>query len=199
MPGRPRSAEADEAILAAAIGLLIERGAAQVSIEQVARCAGVARATVYRRFPNLTALLVRAVEWEYGDADPDSLDWQHVDGMVATWAAQLGRPRDRKLMRRLYATVDDLPELLRAYVAAHDRRRVEAVRATLDRARLAGVLPQHVNPAVLQQILSGAALLYASVLPGSSGEEDVAAYFNEILRQVGYRPAASREGAHDDE
>ena len=198
-PGRPRSAEADEAILGAAVELLIERGVDQVSVEQVARRAGVTRATVYRRFPNLTALLVSAVEWEYRDADPEGLHWPDVDGMVAHWAAQLSRPRDRKLMRRLYAAVDDFPELLQAYADAHGRHGVEAVRATLDRARSSGELPPHVDSAVLQQMFSGAALAYVGVYPDDSGEDAIRAYFTDILRQVGYRPAASREGAHDDE
>ena len=119
--------------------------------------------------------------------------------MVASWAVQLSRPRDRKLMRRLYATVDDYPELLQAYADAHGRHGVESVRATLDRARHAGQLPPHVDSVVLQQMLSGAALLYVSVNPDSSGEDAIRAFFTEILRQVGYRPATSHEGAHDDD
>lgn len=198
-PGRPRSTAADEAILAAAIDLLIERGVGQVSVEQVARRAGVTRATVYRRFPNLTALLVRAVEWEYHGADLDTPDGQDVDGMVASWAAQLARPRDRKLMRRLYAAVDDFPELLRAYADVHGRRGVEAVRATLDRARRAGELPSHVDSVVLQRMLSGAALLYVSIHPDTTGQDAIETCFVEVLRQVGYSPAAAREGAHVDE
>ena len=186
-PGRPRSAEADEAILAAAITLLIERGVGQVSVEQVARQAGVTRATVYRRFPNLTELLVAAVEWEYRDADPGPAEWPSINAMVNHWAELLAEPRDRKLMRRLYAAVDDHPELLRAYASAHGMRGVEAVRAMLDRAKAAGQLPAHVDSVVLQQILSGAALLYVSVRPDDSGFDAIRDYFFEVLRQVGYQ------------
>jgi AcrR family transcriptional regulator len=186
-PGRPRSAEADEAILAAAITLLIERGVGQVSVEQVARQAGVTRATVYRRFPNLTELLVAAVEWEYRDTDPGPAEWSSVDAMVNHWAELLAEPRDRKLMRRLYAAMDDHPELLRAYASAHGMRGVEAVRAMLDRAKAAGQLPAHVDSAVLQQVLSGAALLYVSVRPDDSGFDAIRDYFFEVLRQAGYQ------------
>ncbi|QWF82437.1 TetR/AcrR family transcriptional regulator [Amycolatopsis sp. CA-230715] len=193
-PGRPRNARADEAILTAAIDLLLERGVAQVSVEQVARLAGVTRATVYRRFPDLTALLVRAIEWEYRDADEAAPEWPDVEAMVASWAVQLGGPRDRKLMRRLYATVDDYPELLRTYAETRGRGGAEAVRATLDRARRAGQFPSQVDPVVLQQILSGAALLYVSVHPDTSGEDAIRAYFIDVLRQAGYRQGAQ----HDD-
>ncbi|MFH9424313.1 TetR/AcrR family transcriptional regulator [Streptomyces sp. NPDC017529] len=184
-PGRPRSREADEAILAAALDLLIERGVGLTSIEQVARRAGVTRATVYRRFPTLTDLLVRAVEWEYRDADPGSLDWPDIDSMVTAWADHLGEPRARRLMRRLYGTVDDLPELLRAYHKAHGSHRSLAVHTTLERARAAGQLPPNSDPEILQQLLSGAALQHLAAYPDTTGAQEVKAYFLAVLRQVG--------------
>ncbi|MFC5148843.1 TetR/AcrR family transcriptional regulator [Streptomyces aureoversilis] len=186
-PGRPRSREADEAILAAALDLLIERGAGWVSIEQVARRAGVTRATVYRRFPTLTDLLVRAVEWEYRDVEPGSLDRPDIDGMITEWAGHLSRPRARRLIRRLHGTVDDLPELLRAYEDAHGSHRGRAVRAALERARAAGQLPPGSDPEILQQMLSGAALQHLAAHPDTTGAEEVKAYFVAVLRQAGYR------------
>ncbi|MGW7410959.1 TetR/AcrR family transcriptional regulator [Streptomyces sp. NPDC054863] len=188
-PGRPRSREADEAILAAALDLLIERGIGWTSIEQIARRAGVTRATVYRRFPNLTELLVRAVEWEYRDIDTDADDlpgWPDIDTMVTDWADRLGDPRARRLIRRLYSTLDDLPELLRAYDAAHGSHQSRAVRTTLERARTAGQLPPNSDPEVLQQVLSGAALQHLAAHPDSTGSEEIKAYFLAVLQQTGF-------------
>ena len=188
-PGRPRSREADEAILAAALDLLIEGGVGSASIEQVARRAGVTRATVYRRFPTLTDLLVRAVEWEYRDVAPGSMDWPDIDSMVTAWADHLGKPRARKLIRRLYGTVDDLPELLHAYQKAHGTHRSLAVRTTLERARAAGQLPPDSDPEILQQVLSGAALQHLAARPDTTGAEEVKAYFLAVLGQVGLSSA----------
>ncbi|MEU7134944.1 TetR/AcrR family transcriptional regulator [Streptomyces sp. NPDC046261] len=188
-PGRPRSRKADEAILTAALDLLIERGVDSASIEQVARRAGVTRATVYRRFPTLTDLLVRAVEWEYRDVDPGALDWPDVDAMITAWADYLSRPRARRLIRRLYGTVDDLPELLRAYDAAHGRHRGRAVRTVLAQARAAGQLPPDSDPDILQQMLSGAALQHLAAYPDTTTAEEVRSYFVAVLRQTGYRPS----------
>src|SRR5581483_9010182 len=50
--GRPRSAEADRAILTATVDLLAERGLAAMSIEEVAARAGVGKTTIYRRWPS---------------------------------------------------------------------------------------------------------------------------------------------------
>ncbi|MEU8890127.1 TetR/AcrR family transcriptional regulator [Streptomyces sp. NPDC048442] len=192
-PGRPRSREADEAILAAALDLLIERGIGWTSIEQIARRAGVTRATVYRRFPNLTELLVRAVEWEFRGADTDTDDlpgWPDIDAMVTDWAGQLSDPRARRLIRRLYGTLDDLPELLRAYDTAHGSRQGRAVRTTLEQARSAGLLPPSSDPEVLQQVLSGAALQHLAAHPDSTGAEEIKAYFLAVLQQTGLAATA---------
>ena len=54
-PGRPRSADADQAIPAATLGLLADVGLQALSIEQVAARAGVGKKTVYRRWPSKDA------------------------------------------------------------------------------------------------------------------------------------------------
>ena len=50
--GRPRDAGADERIRAAAVRLLLERGFDRMTVDEVADLAGVAKATVYRRYPS---------------------------------------------------------------------------------------------------------------------------------------------------
>lgn len=191
-PGRPRSREADEAILTAAVDLLIEHGICATSIEQVAQRAGVTRRTVYRRFPNLTALLVRAIEWEYRDVEAESPNLPDVEAMLTDWAAYLSQPRARMLVRRLYGTVDDLPDLLRAYHEVHGRQRSEAVRAALEKARAAGQFHRDIDTRVLQEMLSGAALQHLASYPDDTGVEEIKAYFRAILRQVGYRPPTKK-------
>src|SRR5258708_22762630 len=58
--GRPRSQEADLAILTATVGLLAERGLAAMSIEEVAARAGVGKTTIYRRWPSKGLLALDA-------------------------------------------------------------------------------------------------------------------------------------------
>jgi AcrR family transcriptional regulator len=59
-PGRPRSEQAERAIIEATLDLLVEVGIAALSIEQVAARAGVGKATIYRRWPNKEALIIDA-------------------------------------------------------------------------------------------------------------------------------------------
>lgn len=59
--GRPRSAAADYAILRATLDLLIAMGYARMSISEVAKAAGVAKTTIYRRYKNKQELVSAAL------------------------------------------------------------------------------------------------------------------------------------------
>ncbi|HEY4851574.1 MAG TPA: helix-turn-helix domain-containing protein, partial [Streptosporangiaceae bacterium] len=60
-PGRPRSEQADRAIIEAALSLFAESGPDGLCIEQVAARAGVGKATIYRRWPGKEDLLLDAL------------------------------------------------------------------------------------------------------------------------------------------
>jgi AcrR family transcriptional regulator len=58
---RPRSEEARRKAIAAAIDLIIERGVANLSIEEVAARSGVAKTTIYRHWPERASLIIDTV------------------------------------------------------------------------------------------------------------------------------------------
>ena len=196
-PGRPRSKDADAAILSAALELLIERGAEATSIEQVARRAGVTRATVYRRFPDKTRLLIATAEAAYGNP-PQTPELQDIEQLVAGWALILTDPRQRRLMRRLYGAIDDNPELARAYHDQFGQHRDQARRAVLERARNRGQLPTDSDPDILLDMLTGAVWQHLAVRPDASTAGEVEQFLRAVLHQVGYRPDADqRQPAND--
>ena len=55
---RPRSDEARRKAIAAAIDLILERGVANLSIEEVAARSGVAKTTIYRHWPERASLII---------------------------------------------------------------------------------------------------------------------------------------------
>ena len=72
-PGRPRSAEADTAIVRATLELLVEEGFQGLSVEAVRQRAGVGKATIYRRYPDKTALVIAAMERLHAEVElPDT-------------------------------------------------------------------------------------------------------------------------------
>jgi AcrR family transcriptional regulator len=70
-PGRPRDERATRAITEAALRQLAEHGYARVSMESIASEAGVARATVYRRFRDKADLITAAIATKAGGPFPD--------------------------------------------------------------------------------------------------------------------------------
>ncbi|MEU1053650.1 TetR/AcrR family transcriptional regulator [Streptomyces sp. NPDC005876] len=141
--GRPRSAAADAAILAATRAALVELGWSGLTLSDVALRAGVAKTTLYRRWAGKNELVVDAVaelfdELELPDRGSLAAD---VEGVVAQFAAILARPEARSGLMAVVAesTRDDaLRERIRGSIVARQKRLVLAGRA---RARARGELP----------------------------------------------------------
>jgi AcrR family transcriptional regulator len=68
--GRPRRIEADAEILEAARTLLREGGYRALGLDEVARRAGTAKSSIYRRWPSKAALAAEIIRAEVPDA-PD--------------------------------------------------------------------------------------------------------------------------------
>lgn len=75
MAGRPRDARIDDRVLDATLDFLAAHGYRRLRIADVAAAAGVAKTTIYRRWPTLMHLAVAAVEHSLGPREaPDTGD-----------------------------------------------------------------------------------------------------------------------------
>ncbi|MFI6110079.1 TetR/AcrR family transcriptional regulator [Kitasatospora sp. NPDC051164] len=142
--GRPRSAAADRAILDATREALAELGWGGMTMGHVASRAGVAKTTLYRRWPSKNELVVDAVATLFDDLVMPDLGSLRADieAVVAQFADLLARPetqasllalfaegiRDRQLHRRIReAIVDPQKRLVRqGRAAAQARGELEA-------------------------------------------------------------------------
>ena len=147
-PGRPRSAEADEAILAAAFAVFAECGFDGMTVEGVAARAGVGKGTIYRRYPGKLDLIIAASQY-FGQEREPAVD-------TGTIAGDLRALIDRLIgvftsspvgtaMPMLIAERRRIPEL----AAAHDEitaTKRERNRAVIERAIERGELRADADP-----------------------------------------------------
>ncbi|MFI9824275.1 TetR/AcrR family transcriptional regulator [Streptomyces sp. NPDC052013] len=146
--GRPRSAAADAAILAATRQALVELGWSKLTLGDVATRAGVAKTTLYRRWAGKNELVVDAVAELFDELslpDRGSLA-ADIEGVVLQFAAILARPEARSGLMAVVAeaTRDEaLRERIRASIVDRQKRLVLAGRA---RAEARGELPPPTNP-----------------------------------------------------
>ena len=89
--GRPRSAEAEQAILDATLRMLRTHGVARTTIEGVAAEAGVGKTTIYRRWPTKTDLILAAISDLVPPGDPPDT------GTMAGDMAALAELQQRRL------------------------------------------------------------------------------------------------------
>ncbi|WP_035797893.1 TetR/AcrR family transcriptional regulator [Kitasatospora mediocidica] len=103
--GRPRSATADRAILAATREALAEVGWGGLSIGQVALRAGVAKTTLYRRWPSKNELVMDAVATQLEELEVTDLGSLRADieDVVGQFAALLSRPETQAALLALFA------------------------------------------------------------------------------------------------
>ncbi|MDG9720838.1 TetR/AcrR family transcriptional regulator [Streptomyces sp. DH24] len=147
--GRPRSAAADAAILAATRQALVELGWSKLTLGDVATRAGVAKTTLYRRWAGKNELVVDAVAELFDELrlpDRGSLA-ADIEGVVLQFAAILARPEARSGLMAVLAesTRDDaLRARIRDSIVERQKRLVVAGRA---RAEQRGELPPAADPA----------------------------------------------------
>jgi AcrR family transcriptional regulator len=189
--GRPRSVEADAAILAAALALFVERGAEGASIEQIAKRAGVTRATVYRRWPTKEALLAQAIAQlrerveQAGPVRTGAQLGELLAWLVDALPRALADPAARTLLARLIAAGASDPALVSTYWRTVLEPRRRALGRTLVAEREQGRLPARLDPELVQDLIAGALLWYVLVRPGGRSEREIRAYLRRVLRQLG--------------
>lgn len=99
--GRPRSEDADKAIVEATIDLLAEVGIGAMSIEGIAARAGVGKTTIYRRWPDKESVIIDAVAALKGPPPQPAGESLRDDLVMLAEAA--ARSRESARGRRLYA------------------------------------------------------------------------------------------------
>ncbi|MBF4162754.1 TetR/AcrR family transcriptional regulator [Nocardioides acrostichi] len=115
--GRPRREGVSDAVVTALVRLVATHGYAGTNLDAVARTAGVAKTTLYRRWPSKGALAVDALATTLGAPPVGGVDAADDIHRAVDWLAQ--RVRDLEVRRLLVGLVaeagvdDDVRRALR--------------------------------------------------------------------------------------
>jgi AcrR family transcriptional regulator len=159
-PGRPRSAEADAAIVGATLEVLREEGFRGLSVEAVRQRAGVGKATIYRRFPDKSALVRAAISAIHADLSaPDTGTLRgDLDSVWAEGYRGLKGMQAATFAPRLLAEAADDPEMHAIFRSVLIEPRREVIRTVFRRAIERGELRADIDLELLIDVLAGSVI-----------------------------------------
>jgi AcrR family transcriptional regulator len=157
-PGRKRSDESRQAILAATLELTAEGGFAQLTIEGIAARAGTGKQTIYRWWPSKADVLLDALAAK-ADLHVRSVDQgSYAADLRAFLEASFALGRARPVLdtlRALMAHAQLDADFAERFRTAFLERRRAALTVILDRARERGDLPPHPAPETVCDLVFG--------------------------------------------
>jgi AcrR family transcriptional regulator len=165
--GRPRSERAHRAILDAAAELLLRRGLGEVSMDAVAKRAGVSKATIYRWWPTKERLALDALlDWTDATAPPRDTGSLRGDvlALVRPWVREIRRRPFGPVIAALVNEAQTDPEFADAYRTHFVEPRRQAMRAVFARGVQRGEVPADLQVEVALDLIYGA--IYHRLLHG---------------------------------
>lgn len=190
--GRPRSAAAERSILDAVVELL-EAGEplAGLSIERIARTAGVGKATIYRRWTDKEELFVDVLR----DIEPPEPDLSGTSGLgdLRVLLESMRRrglaQRSSVLLHNVFAQMKSHPRLWAEYHCTVIAPRRAAMLAAVRRAVEAGELRDDTDVELMDDLFVGPMLVRTIHRPDAPLPEDLTDRIVRLLVEgIGPRP-----------
>jgi AcrR family transcriptional regulator len=183
-PGRKRSEESRQAILAAAAELTAEIGYAGLTIEGIAARSGAGKQTIYRWWPSKADVLLDALATK---ADlhipiPDEGAYEaDLRAFLAATFALGSRPQVVELLRALMAEAQINAPFGERFRAGFLQRRRDALGVLVDRASTRGDLPPDPRAGTIADIVFG--VIWYRVLARREPVDD--GLVEELVRVLG--------------
>lgn len=189
--GRPRSEAVERAIIEGVMKLL-EDGVplADISIERLARTAGVGKATIYRRWSGKEELFVDVLRGTE-PADPELPGVSMRDDLVVLLESLRRRglvSRSSAILHNVYAQMKSSPKLWAAYDATVIAPRRQLGYEVLRRGQENGELRDDVDIELLNDMFVGPMLVRSVMRPDTDLPEGLAERIVDTLLE-GLRPA----------
>jgi AcrR family transcriptional regulator len=190
--GRPRSDEAHQAILRAALELVSTHGFRAITVNQIAAHAGVGKMSLYRRWPHKAALVMDALLALIGPVTdfppaPSALESLHAQLHLQ---ARFFCSRYGRLIRTLLAEAQFDPELSLAFRDRWIQPRRAGVLAVLQAATREGALRPGLDLETTVDLLYGPIYYRLQIRTGTLSTR----YIDDLFQQVisgAQRPASN--------
>jgi len=180
--GRPRSAAFDAAILAATRELLAEQGWDRLSLGEVAARAGVAKTTLYRRWPGKAELVVDAMAEVFDTLRPVDAGSIRADAaaVITDLVALLTRPETQAAFLALAAESARDPALRTVVREKIIDRQRHLVLSGAARARARAGVAQIHDPGLVFDVITGT-IVHRLLIAGEPVDEDYLGRFLDFL------------------
>ena len=181
-------------LLAAAIDLFVERGFAATRLEDVARCAGVSKGTLYLYYTNKEELFKAVVresilpflgKAELSVAEFDGHSADLLRSVVMNWSRQIGESKASGLGKLMLAEAVNFPELASFYRDEVMRRVVLMISRIVERGVSRGEFRQ-VDIRQMTQVLIAPMMMlnvwrHSAVAPCDCSELQPQAFLENLL------------------
>jgi AcrR family transcriptional regulator len=190
--GRPRSAEAQRAVLDAARELFEAGGYAAATIEAVSARSGVAKTTIYRWWPNRASLLVEVLAEVHTAAVPLPAGGEPVRAIVGELRDAAGALNGLtgKLLTALLGEAQHDPEVRAELLDGLFHPRRAATARVIRRAQETGAIRSDVPPDIAADLLFGPLFYRMLVRHDPVSKAFMMQVFRYVMDGLGANPAA---------
>jgi AcrR family transcriptional regulator len=196
--GRQRSPESEEAILSATLQLLKEKPLRELTIEAIARKAGVGKMTIYKWWPNKAYVALDAfretigkliVAPNTGDTERDLAEL--LRSSMVTYTSATGR-----IFGQFLAECQTDPEFAALFRERFLKPRREATREILNRAVKRGEIDQKLDQEMIIDLIFGPMVFRLLAGHGRLNKTEADAMISILLRGIGCSEIRSSLRSH---
>ncbi|MGH7726316.1 MAG: TetR/AcrR family transcriptional regulator C-terminal ligand-binding domain-containing protein [Candidatus Eiseniibacteriota bacterium] len=199
--GRPRSQHVEQAVLNAARELIEKGGYAAATIEAIATRSGVAKTTIYRRWPNRATLVVDLLMRIASEAVPIPTGRDPMQALRTEMrgVARVAHELPGQLLVSLLGEAQDDPEVRAALHTGLFYPRTDASGRAIRRAQEAGKLREDIPQHIAVDLLFGPLFYRMFVRHEPLNDAFVQQVYKYVTEGLGKRPDGSarrKKAAH---
>jgi AcrR family transcriptional regulator len=195
--GRQRSTESEQAILAATLQLLKEKPLREITIEAIARKAGVGKMTIYKWWPSKAYVALDAfrktitkmiVAPDTGETERDLAEM--LRSSMSSYSSATGR-----IFGQFLAEAQNDPEFAALFRDRFLKPRREATRKILNRAISRGEIDPKLDMETIMDLIFGPMVFRLMAGHGPLNKTEADAMISILLRGISIRPPVTQRAS----